>query len=85
MPELSNLYSPFQFHDFFSFRFKIRDKYQESPLDVASEFGDSDLVEFILAQKAQPLVTRFWGYTPLHLAAKKGTICLHFINYLFTL
>ena len=43
-------------------------------MDVASEFGDSDLVEFILAQKAQPLVTRFWGYTPLHLAAKKGHI-----------
>jgi ankyrin repeat protein len=50
----------------------MQNKYGQTPLHVASELGNMDLVQLLLDSGANVTVTNANGQTPLHLACAKG-------------
>ena len=48
----------------------VRDHRKQTPLHVAAEKGDDELITFLLEKKADSNVTDLHGNTPLDLAAK---------------
>lgn len=44
----------------------------QTPLHISSRLGKQDIVQQLLANRANPDATTNSGYTPLHLAAREG-------------